>query len=220
MHKVKRPPQPKPFRRALSPEEIEVLLGRVRQGKPVYVLTAHLALYLGLRRSEIVGLSWGDINFEAYTLTVNQVLADKDKEGLRVQDAKTELSRRTIHFTEEIWDLLRARLEFFEQMVLDGHLAEVPQQVCAQDDGRLLRPATLTKAHLRFVRRSGLGRFRLHDCRHTHSTVAVSNGAGIKDVSARLGHKEVAITLDVYTHVVPGDDEKTARLFADALKAC
>jgi integrase len=82
--------------------------------------------------------------------------------------------------------------------------------VVAAPDGRPLNPDTITQWFARTVRRSGLPRLRLHDLRHTHATHLLAAGVGIKIVLERLGHASVAFTLDVYGHVMPGQQVSAA----------
>jgi integrase len=92
--------------------------------------------------------------------------------------------------------------------------------VCSQDDGLPLHPRSLTHAFVNLLRRrSDLARVRFHDLRHSHATLLPSKNVHPKIVSERLGHSTVAITLDVYSHVVPGMQEEAARKIDAALRS-
>ncbi|MGC2079945.1 MAG: tyrosine-type recombinase/integrase, partial [Xanthobacteraceae bacterium] len=76
--------------------------------------------------------------------------------------------------------------------------------VCAREDGRPLQPQTLTFEWKRLVAKTGLPRLRFHDLRHTHATALLASGGHPKVASERLGHSQIGITLDLYSHVLPG----------------
>jgi integrase len=79
--------------------------------------------------------------------------------------------------------------------------------VCAREDGRPLQPQTLTHEWKRLVAKTGLPRIRFHDLRHTHATALLASGVHPKIASERLGHSKVGMTLDLYSHVLPGMQE-------------
>ncbi len=78
-------------------------------------------------------------------------------------------------------------------------------------DGSAPNPEAFSNLFLRLVKRSGLRSIRLHDLRHSYATAALASGVPIKTVSQRLGHADIGVTLKVYAHVMPGDDEEAAR---------
>ena len=90
--------------------------------------------------------------------------------------------------------------------------------VFANLDGSPIRPASLTQVWRRLMRRMGFERVRLHDLRHTHATLMLKAGVHPKVVQERLGHANISITLDTYSHVVPGLQEAAALRFEEGLK--
>jgi len=85
-------------------------------------------------------------------------------------------------------------------------------------DGTPLPPNSVTKAFRKLAKSLGMSRIRLHDLRHTHATIMLSQGVHPKVVSERLGHSSVAITLDTYSHVLPGIQAAAARRFDEGLQ--
>jgi integrase len=90
--------------------------------------------------------------------------------------------------------------------------------VYAREDGEPMQPRSLTHAWLKMLRRTNLPRIRFHDLRHAHATHLLSNGVHPKVASERLGHSRVGITLDLYSHVLPGMQEDAAARVDDALR--
>jgi integrase len=91
--------------------------------------------------------------------------------------------------------------------------------VCALEDGAPIRPNTLTIYWVRLLAKTTLPRVRFHDLRHAHATHLLASGVHPKVASERLGHSKVGITLDLYSHVLPGMQADAAALVDDALQA-
>jgi len=91
--------------------------------------------------------------------------------------------------------------------------------VFAHPDGTAWDPSTITHAFKNIIRKAGLPRVRLHDLRHTHATLMLKAGVHPKIVSERLGHTNIGITLDTYSHVVPGLQQAAVKCFDDMLES-
>ena len=90
----------------------------------------------------------------------------------------------------------------------------------AQEDGRPLQPNSLTHEFVRILARAAnLPRIRFHDLRHTHATHLLSNGVHPKVAQERLGHSSIGITLDLYSHVLPGMQEDAAAKVDAAMRS-
>jgi len=86
-----------------------------------------------------------------------------------------------------------------------------------EPDGAPVHPQVLTRRFRAVVKRLGLPAIRLHDVRHSYATAAVAAGVAVKTLSQRIGHADVGVTLRVYAHVLPGDDEAAADLVAELI---
>lgn len=181
-----------------------------------------LAAMTGLRRAEVCGLRWADVDLDGGMLRVRQTITSvqeptgadegpKTRRTLVVGDTKTARSRRTLDLDGGTVSTLRThRTEQLEQRMLMGAGWTDHGLVFAMPDGQPWNPDVLTRGFDRLVRASDLPRIRLHDLRHTHASHLLAAGVNVKVVSDRLGHASVAFTLDVYGHVLPGQQADAA----------
>ena len=117
-------------------------------------------------------------------------------------------------------ELRRARLEQAEELLRIGVRLTDQTHVVAQVDGRPLQPNSLTHEFVRLLAKAGeLPRIRFHDLRHTHATQLLSSGVHPKVAQERLGHSSVGITLDLYSHILPGMQEDAAAKVDAAIRA-
>ncbi len=179
-----------------------------------------LAITTGLRRGEIMALRWRDLDLDAGLLAVRQSL-EETKAGLSFKEPKTPKARRAVALpTLAIEGLRRHRAEQARMRLMLGPGYEDNDLVCCRADGEPLHPHTITQAFIELAAKQKFGfRFRFHDLRHSHATLLLRQGVHPKIVSERLGHSTVGITLDVYSHVLPGMQEEAARKVDAALRA-
>lgn len=178
-----------------------------------------LAASTGMRRGEILGLRWKDVDLEGATLAVRQSL-EQTAAGLSFKQPKTAKSRRVVAlpaFTVEGLKQHRAR-QATERLALGAAYTD-NGLVCPAADGAPWRPNAFSAAFVALIRKTTLQAVRFHDLRHTHATQLLRNGIHPKVVSERLGHATVGITLDVYSHVMPGMQEEAALRTDVALRA-
>ena len=179
-----------------TPDELTQYLMAAKDD-PHY-LAFHLAAVTGLRRGELLGLRWCDIDCEGRQLRVVQALIEVAQE-LTIGPPKTERSRRVVALDARTTDLLAVEREIAEsRQGFDDH-----DLLFRTDAGVPIHPAVFSYYFARSIRRAGVRRIRLHDLRHTHATHALQAGVHPKVVSERLGHSTVTITLDTYMHVLP-----------------
>jgi integrase len=169
-----------------------------------------VAATAGLRRGEVLGLRWIDIDLDASRLSVQQTLVSVAYET-RFSVPKTARSRRSVSLDATTVAALRAhRKRQLEERMSWGQAYRDSGLVVTREDGTLVHPDRFTQMFDKHVKHSGLPRIRLHDLRHTHATLALAAGVHPKVVSERLGHATVAFTLDVYSHAVPALQEEAA----------
>ena len=202
--------------RALTPEDVHRLLDACRD-TPWHPMT-HTLIWTGLRRSECLGLRWEDVDLEFASLRVVQVLHQLKDGTFVFQEPKTTKGRRAVALSPASCLLMRAHREQREaDAELLGQQLTRGTLVFSHVDGSPRAPATLTHAFRKLADRIGLRGVRLHDLRHTHASLLLRQGVHPKIVSERLGHANIQITLDTYSHLLPGLQEAAALKFDDSL---
>jgi integrase len=167
----------------------------------------------GLRRGEIVALRWRNVDLERGQLSVVASTEQTDA-GCREKEPKSGRGRTVALAPLMVEELRGHRLRQAEGLLALGVRLTDDHHVVAREDGQALQPRSLTHAFVKFVRQHGL-QIRLHDLRHTHATHMLASGVHPKIAQERLGHSSVGITLDLYSHVLPGmQAEAVARVDA------
>jgi integrase len=157
-----------------------------------------LAALTGMRRGEILGLRWADLDLEGGWLSVRQTLVVVDNQP-RISEPKTARGRQRIALDPESVATLRAHHKIQAAERLAAGLWHGTDLVFTRPDGAPLHPEYVRRQFDRHISRAGLPRIRFHDLRHTHATLALQAGVHPKIVSERLGHTTVAMTLDTYS---------------------
>jgi integrase len=180
-----------------------------------HVTAVRLALAAGLRRGEVLGLSWGDVDFNNATLYVRNTLCGTTGE---LKLPKTATSNRTISLDGQILaDLKRWKNRQAEYLLSLGIKQGTETPVISNEVGGRMDGHNLARWWRSFQEHYGFEGLRFHDLRHTHATMLVSSGLNIKAVSSRLGHANVGITLDLYAHAQREDDEKAASIIGQIM---
>jgi integrase len=168
-----------------------------------------LAAMCGLRRGEIAALRWRSIDLERAQLSVTASL-EQTEEGIREKETKSGQNRTVALPSTMVDELRRHRLEQTEQLLRLGVRLTDDHHVCAREDGEPLQPRSFTQAFRKFARRNALQRITLHGLRHSHATLLLASGIHPKIAQERLGHSSISVTLDLYSHVMPGMQEDAA----------
>lgn len=173
-----------------------------------------LCAYTGMRRGEVLGLRWADVDFDEARLSVRQALISVAYD-MQLSDVKTGAGRRTIDLDERTISVLRQwrRRQAEEKLLLDSGYYDHDLAFC-RADGDPIHPDLFSQTFDRAVAKSGLPEITLHDLRHTHATVLLKAGVPVKVVSERLGHANPAFTMSVYQHVIPGMQAEAAAIFS------
>jgi integrase len=193
-----------------TPEELKRFLSAARCD-PLYA-AYHLAAATGMRRGEILGLRWSDLDFEARQLRVMQTVVEAGH-VLMIGEPKSDRSRRVIALDQHTVAVLREYRGRAASQRTD-RLEDFSALVFAHTDGSPIHPACFSYAFSRRVRAVGARCVRFHDLRHGHATMALRAGVHPKVVCERLGHSSVAITLDVYSHAIPSMQREAADVVA------
>lgn len=183
-----------------------------------YYALFYLALFTGMRRSELLALRWSDIDLYLCQVSVNRTLHRLRDGSLIFQTPKTAKGRRTVALTPSASIMMREYKEKQEadKKVVGIHLEE-SNFVFSDVEDRPMLPDTISRAWAKLASKAGLKGIRLHDARHTHASIMLKQGIHPKIVQERLGHASIQVTLDTYSHVAPGMQQKAAESFDNAV---
>lgn len=179
-----------------------------------------LAVMCGLRRGEILALRWRhvDLSDSRRMLSIRES-AEQTKDGVRYKEPKAGRARTVALSSMMVAELKAHRTRQAEEQLKLGIRPDDDAFVVAQIDGRPLKPVSLTHEWTRLLAKTSLPRIRFHDLRHTHASQMLAAGVHPKVASERLGHSTIGITLDLYSHVMPGMQADAAEQVDAALQA-
>lgn len=203
---------------ALDEDQTATLIEQAK-GHALYIPVL-LAVTTGMRRGEVLALRWSDVDLDRTTLSVTQTLEKTRQGGLRFKQPKTKRSRRSISLPSMLVDVLRKHRAGQAELYLSLGVGWKEQGlVCSKLAGEPINPNTLTSGFASLVKTLDIPRVRFHDLRHTHATHLLKEGVHPKVAQERLGHATIAVTLDLYSHVMPGMQENAALKVDTALRA-
>ncbi len=201
-------PLPRPEAHELqtfTEEQVRTFL-KASEGRRYHALFA-VALGAGLRRGELLGLQWPDIDFDKETLTVRRTLIQVSRQYL-LKEPKSRNGRRTLRLPRFVLDALR---DHQKRMLAEGNIAAA---VFCTRTGKFLHNGTLHRDIFKpILKKAKLPDVRFHDLRHTHASILLARGESIKAISRRLGHSSIKLTLEVYCHLLPDADDQLADSF-------
>jgi len=177
-----------------------------------------LAIAAGLRRGEILGLRWSDLDTDLGVLKIQRSV-EETKSGTRIKEPKTKRGRRTIALPQvalEALEIHRAAQDERKAILKSDY--EDSDLICCSDMGKLWTPSAFTSAYRDLLKRRKLTGPNFHALRHSHASHLLKAGVDIKMLSQRLGHSRTAFTLDKYVHILPGQDDEAAKRVNVALK--
>lgn len=175
-----------------------------------------LALTTGMRQSEILALRWKDIAFEAGVLHVRQTLSHDGK--LIYQDTKTKSSTRTITLIDRtLQELKEQRKKYEKKRRSPGAFFQDNDLVICTKIGTPINPRNLLRSFYTLMEKADLPKIRFHDLRHTVATLMLSRNINPKVVKEILGHSDIRVTLDTYSHVLPSVHKETAQQYGNML---
>jgi integrase len=176
-----------------------------------------LAALCGLRRGELAALRWRNIDLGRAQLSVIES-AEQTRTGIRYKEPKSGRTRTVALSATVIAELSAHRLAQAQELLKAGVRISDNSYVVAQADGTPLQPRSITHEWVRLIGTTTLPRVRFHDLRHAHATHLLATGVHPKVASERLGHSKVGITLDLYSHVLPGMQADAASRVDGALR--
>ena len=201
--RVQPPKARKPKREYYDDEQCKILLDNLKDQKLKYKVAITITIFTGMRLGELMGLEWGDINFNTGIISINkasQYLSDK---GIFTKEPKNESSIREVAVPEFVLSLLQAyKVWYEEQKSIYGELWKNSNRLFVKSDGSPMNPSTISKWFVKFVAKIGLPVINFHGLRHTNATLLISQNIDIAVVAARLGHSQITTTLNFYVHPI------------------
>jgi integrase len=203
------PRQEQPKIHPLTPEQAQLLLQKMKD-HPLEVLLT-LTLATGMRKGEILGLRWADVDLEKGTLHVAHTLNYIARYGFVEGEPKTQGSKRTILLPQFVIEALRRhRTAQLEVRLMAGALWVDHDLVFCNKQGGFIVHTTLLYHFSKLLKEAGLPQVRFHDLRHSAATLLLSMGVPAKVVQELLGHSRIGMTLDTYSHVLPAMQKDAA----------
>ena len=217
------PKKSRPVAEFYTADELKALLEAVQGTKletPVM-----LASWFGLRRGEVCGLRWKDIDLENNVLSVNGVITDlgenKKSENLTYRsDAKTSASIRSFPIPEKVKEYLtnlKASQESNKELAGDRYNTQWEGYVCVDELGNLIQPAYITGAFNDFIIKNGFRHIRFHDLRHTNVSILVNRGVDMKRIQSWTGHANFQTTANIYAHLQADAKSELGDVISNAL---
>jgi integrase len=206
---------PRIERRPLKVWDVATMAEALEYARPLRIFMPMLfAGMLGLRRGEIAALRWRHVDLDKAQVSVVESF-EQTRLGVRLKAPKSGRGRKVALPIRVVAELRAWRTKQAQELLRLGIRLTDDCFVCAGEDGRPIQPQSLTHAWHRFLARAKLPRLRFHDLRHSHATHMLASGVHPKIASERLGHATVGLTLDTYSHVIPGmQEDAVARIDA------
>jgi integrase len=173
-----------------------------------------------MRLGEVTGLQWQDVDWERNTIAVRRSVQKVKGYGLLIKEPKTRRSARTVTLWDQAMAVLRhTRVRQDELRLKMGPAYDYRDFVFASLEGNPLDQQAVRRHFWKLLTLAGLPHVRFHDLRHTHATLLLAQDVHPKVVSERLGHSNIAITLDTYSHVLPNVQQVAAQKLDNLLSA-
>lgn len=217
----------------LNDKEAELILSKLKN-EPIKWRTAmELLIYSGMRRGELMGLEWKDVDFENKVIHIYRTSQYISGLGIITKDTKNATSERTIRLPDAAFETLSeyrshwlymqtAMGDLWQHKItithIDGKKEVVDNdRLFIKDDSTPMHPDSITAWTYDFIKKYDLPKFSPHSLRHTNASLLIANGVNIPTVSKRLGHANVSTTTKIYSHAIQSADEKAADILAEKL---
>jgi integrase len=204
--------------RTLTPEQAQIFLNAVTGNRleAAYVL----ALALGLRRGEIIGLSWSDIELvdDTVVLTIRRQLV-RDRTGVHLSELKTKGSRRTLHLSAPLVHVLESHRvnQDAEAAIRGPRWRNDWNLIFTSTHGTPLDPEWFGKTVSKITTSAGLGHWSMHELRHSCASLLIAMEVPLEVIAEQMGHASIRVTKDVYGHLLPGSKAKAAKAMEQML---
>ncbi len=197
---------------SLTAEQVELVLTEAER-TPYFALFS-LALFSGMRQSELLAVRWKDVDLFGAEVSVSRAMHRMNTGEFIFRGTKTSSSKRSLALSPIVCGILRQHVN--SEMELCGRLGEPftnDRLVFCRGNGTPLKPSTVRQSWRRLTRRLGIENINFHALRHTHATLLLQEGVSPKVIQERLGHASITTTLNTYAHVTPGMQRQAVEAF-------
>ncbi|MCF6409013.1 tyrosine-type recombinase/integrase [Pseudalkalibacillus salsuginis] len=212
---VKKPKRIQKETSVFSQKEATEVFTHLRKEKPMWRIMVILALTTGMRRGELLGLEWKNVDLEKGTIQIKQTLTYTNKQHI-VKEPKTKNSIRMVSLPASLIEALKTYKHFTnkERMKAGDHWEGGNYYFLFSSwHGKPLHPSSVTTWWKRFINKNNLRYIRFHDLRHTSATLLINQGVHAKTISSRLGHADIRTTMNIYGHALQEADQEAANHF-------
>ncbi len=202
----------------LDEEQAAQLLQALENESLQHQVIVKLLLYTGMRRGELCGLEWKDIDFERAVISVRRSSLYLSGKGVFEDETKNETSERCMKVSDDVIAMLRIwRAEQAKERLRLGDQWQNSDRLFTAWNGAPIRPDVITAWFHKFVTRNGLPPIHVHSLRHTNATLLIAAGTNLTTVAARLGHANTTTTSKIYAHAIKSADQAAAEALQDIL---
>ena len=194
----------------LNEQEAGLLVSKLIEEDDIRIKSALLLLiYSGIRRGELCGLEWPDIDFEKYMIHIKRARQYQRNKGIVVVPTKNRSSQRSIKLPSWLFDILRSYRSWWNQQKLVNGADWMGQEeaVFIQEDGKPISPDTINYWLTKFNEDNGLKNINPHGLRHTFATLQITAGVDIRTLQARTGHAQASTLINIYSHELRSAEE-------------
>ena len=194
-------------------EEIEEIKKAIQSESIKWRTLIMVLMISGVRRGEILGLCWKNIDFEKNRIMTELNVLYSVEKGVYIDTLKTDSSERWISMPTEVMTLLQEYKHWQEEEAkrLDGYYINQGFVFC-NDNGSPMHPDSVNTHFARFSKRNGLPHMKPHAFRHTMASILLFGGADLVSTSRRLGHAKVTTTADIYSHIIKEADNRNVEI--------
>lgn len=214
-----KPPKAESYEAVYLDDKQAIRLLELMEDQPIYYHTAvTVLLFTGMRRGELMGLRWSDIDFENNLITIERSLQYLPEKGVYESETKTRSSRRAIKAPASALASLKAYRTWQRKLFLSiGQPWEEEGQVFVTQNGSPMHPDTLTSWFGSFIKTTDLPQIHIHSLRHTNATLQIANGVAVTTVAGTLGHSTANTTTKVYAHAIQSAAAASAEMMDNLL---
>ena len=220
--RVERPKAQKHVSTYYTAEEMEQFLELTKAHK--LALLFQMTAFYGLRRSEVIGLKWDNIDFDSSIFTIRHVVTQTNVEGkstlIQADRAKNKSSVRSLPLVggiRERLEALQGQQEKNKEICGDCYNQDFLGYVFVDEMGNLYKPDMVSETFQKLLNKHGLRKIRFHDIRHSCASLLLKNGVNLKLIQEWLGHSDISTTMNIYAHLDTTAKDVSAAAMSQAL---